>query len=36
MKSETQKIAVTIEKNDALSVINALRKGTYIFNSLLN
>ena len=27
MKSETQKISITIEKKDALSVINALRKG---------
>jgi len=27
MKSETQKIAVTIEKNDSLSIIVALRKG---------
>ena len=27
MRSTTQKISLTIEKRDALSVINALRKG---------
>ena len=27
MKSETQKISITIEKKDALAIINALRKG---------
>jgi hypothetical protein len=27
MKSETQKISITVEKKDALAIINTLRKG---------